>query len=300
MIEFLRRVLARRAQPLPARKERTLLVVALVFVVGLTVIAWRSSGLGLGDLRWWAVAVSLLVAAPVSLWLRALEFDVAARLLGQRPPMSRSLQVAVLASAANLLPLPGSLIVNVRSLSEDGAPYSSALGASAVPGLTWLGVVGTVGGAAMVVNDALLVGLAVLGGGVVALSTAARLFVTTAPRGARPALALRVVLVELGWLAISATRLTLALVALRESATLTQALALSVAGALTVAIGFFPAGLGIREILVAALAPLVGLPFATGVLVGVLDRAIWLTFLGAAAAVVAGRGNRPREDGAGG
>ena len=129
------------------------------------------------------------------------------------------------------------------------------------------------------------------------MTVAVRLFAATASSDIdRVALAIRIGLVELGWLAISATRLLLALVALRETATITQALALSVAGAMTVAIGFFPAGLGIRELLVAALAPIVGLSFDTGVLIGVLDRIVWLTFLALAAGVIAARsrGSDPR------
>ena len=288
-MDALRRLLARRASPLPPGVERGLLAVAAAFVVGLTVLAWRSSDLSLGDLRWWAVIVSLLVAAPVSLALRALEFDAAARLLGQRPTADRSIRVAVMASAANLLPLPGSLLVNVRSLSEDGASYGGALGASAVPGLTWLGLVGVVGGTAIAVNDAPLVGGVVIVAGLVALAVTSRLFIAAAPSSGRIALAARVVSVEVGWLAVSAARLWLALTALRESPDLGQVLALSVAGALTVAIGFIPAGLGVREVLIAAIAPLVGLPFATGALAGVLDRIIWLVFLAAAAAVIASR-----------
>jgi uncharacterized membrane protein YbhN (UPF0104 family) len=288
--EALRRLLARRAQPLPRPVERMLLLGAAGFVIGLTIFAWRSSDLEPGDLRWWAVLTSLLIAAPVSLALRALEFDAAARLLGQSPTLDRSFRVAVVASAANLLPLPGSLIVNVRSLSEDGSTYSRALAASAVPGLSWLGLVGLVGGTGIVVNDAAAVGAIVICGGGLALVVAARLFLATGPDdGARVRLAVRIALVELGWLAISATRLLLALVALGESASISQAVALSVAGALTVAIGFFPAGLGVREILVAAIAPIVGIPFDTGVLVGVLDRAVWLTFLAIAAGVATWR-----------
>jgi hypothetical protein len=289
----IRGLLARRAQPLPRRLERALLAGAAVFVIVLTVAAWRSSDLELDDLRWWAVAAALLVTAPVSLALRALEFDASARLLGQSPSPARSLRVAVVASAANLLPLPGSLLVNVRSLSEDGSTYTGALGASAVPGLAWLGLVGLVGGSAMIVNDALVVGAVVVVAGAAALAVAGRLFVAAAAPGpGRAALAARIGLIELGWLATSAARLLLALAALRESATVTQALALSVAGAMTVAMGFFPAGLGVREILVAAIAPMVGLPFDTGVLVGVLDRVVWLTFLAVSAgalAVVTGR-----------
>ena len=287
MIETVRRLLARRAAPLAPGVERGLLAVAVGFVVVLTVVAWRSSELVLGDLRWWAVIVALLVAAPVSLALRALEFDAAARLLGQRPAAARSVRVAVMASAANLLPLPGSLLVNVRSLSEDGATYGGALGASAVPGLSWLGLVGVAGGIGMVVNGASVIGVIVIVAGLAGLAVATRLFLVAAPTDRRGPLAGRIILVELGWLAISASRLWLALTALGESPELGQALALSVAGALTVAIGFFPAGLGVRELLIAAIAPMVGLPFATGVLAGVLDRIVWLVFLAAAASVIA-------------
>jgi len=61
--------------------------------------------------------------------------------------------------------------------------------------------------------------------------------------------------------------------------TVTQALALSIAGAITVAIGFLPGGLGIREALIAALSPLIGLDLETGVLLGAVDRLVWLSAL---------------------
>ena len=69
----------------------------------------------------------------LSLLLKAAESHVAARVVGHSPGRGRSLEVAVVSSAANLLPLSGSLIVTVRSLSEDGSNYRQALAASAVP-----------------------------------------------------------------------------------------------------------------------------------------------------------------------
>ena len=42
------------------------------------------------------------------------------------------------------------------------------------------------------------------------------------------------------------------------------------------AIGFFPGGLGVREALIAALSPLIGLDLETGVLLGAVDRVVWL------------------------
>jgi len=139
-----------------------------------------------------------------------------------------------------------------------------ALAASAVPGFTWLGIIG-----------------------VGALVATLMLFRSTAPSTGRLALGASIVAVETGWLGVSALRLGLAVTALGIDIEPIQAFALSVAGALTVAIGFFPGGLGLREVLIAALSPLIGLPFDTRVLLGSLDRVVWLLFLAVAGAILA-------------
>jgi hypothetical protein len=292
MPRVLRRLLDQRARPIPPRVRTTILAVAAVGVVVASVWAWRSSGLAIGDVEAVPILVSLVVAAPLSLALKAAEYRLSAAVVGQSPGRSRSLDVAVVSSAANLLPLPGSLIVTVRSLSEDGATYGGAIGAGAVPGLAWLGVTGLVGGAAIAVEGPATLGALTMVGGVMAGIGAGALVRRAVPASQRARLGVRIIAVEVGWLAVSALRLGLAVSALGVSVTAAQALALSVAGALTVAIGFFPGGLGIREALIAGLAPLIGLPLDTGVLVGALDRVIWLVFLAGAGAVVATRRHR--------
>ncbi len=286
VIDTIRRLLARRASALPPRASRILFLAAAALVAGLAYASWRSAGLSFRELEWWALLVALGVAAPLSLWLRAIEFDVSARILGHRPTAGRSLRVALAASAANLLPIPGSLLVNANALSRDSS-YGPAIGASAVPGIIWVGIVGVVGGVAVVIGGAIVFGVVLLVGGVGVFAAGWLLFMRTAVPEGRLALAGRILAVEFGYVGISILRLSLALAALDVSASLDQVIALSVAGALTAAIGIFPAGLGIREVLVGALAPLVGLPFAVGVLVGVTDRLVWLTFLGLVMAVAA-------------
>ena len=288
----LRRLLDQRAQPLARRARATILVVATVGIVVATGWAWRSSGLSLADLEWWPIIAAFVIAAPISLALKAAEFDLAARIAGQRPSPARSLEVAVVSSAANLLPLPGSLLVTVRSLSEDGSSYGSALAASAVPGLAWLGITGVVGGGAILVEGPAALGAITILAGLAAGTAAGILFARTAPDEAGLGLVAAVITVEAGWLAVSALRLGLAVTALGISIEPTQAVALSVAGALTVAIGFFPGGIGMREALIAALSPLIGLPFDAGVLIGSLDRVIWLLFLALAGAGLATRSRR--------
>lgn len=286
MPAVLRRLLDQRATPLPATARRSILVVAGVAILVASAWAWRSSGLSGRDIEWVPVVLALVVAAPASLALKAAEFRVAARVVGQRPSRRRSVDVAVVSSAANLLPLPGSLLVTVRSLSEDGSSYGRALAASAVPGLAWLGITGLVGGAAIATEGPWWLGAVTVAAGVGALVSAGVLFSNTAPADGRVGLAATILAVEAGWLAVSAVRLGLAVTALGVSVAPTQALALSVAGALTVAIGFFPGGLGIREALIAGLSPLIGLPFDTGILIGSLDRVVWLLFLAIAAGLV--------------
>jgi uncharacterized membrane protein YbhN (UPF0104 family) len=60
---------------------------------------------------------------------------------------------------------------------------------------------------------------------------------------------------------------------------LSQALALSVAGAATVVLAFVPGGLGVRKAFIAGLAPLIGLDVEGGILLGVIDRVACLGFL---------------------
>ena len=292
MSDLIQRFSARRAAPLSTRHQLWVLILSAIGVAVLSVVAWRSSNLDIADIAWWPIAIGLLVAAPATLALKALEFDTAARISGQQPSTERSLTVAVWSSAANLLPLPGSLIVTVRSISEDGTTYGTAMKASAVPGLAWLGITGMVGGIAIASAGTPVLGLAVGVVGLVVGIAAIRLFIRAAPAAGRGSLGVRVLVVESSWLALSGFRFWLALRALGVEPTVYQVVALSVAGALTVAMGFFPGGLGVREGLVAALAPAVGLGFGVGALAAVIDRLVWLAFLGPAALVLATRSAR--------
>lgn len=289
------RSLLGRRDLLSPRGRRVLLLVSAAGVVAAAVWAWRRSGLAPGDLHATALLVALFVAAPLSLALRAAEFDLAARLVHRPVTARRALDVALVASAANLLPVPGSLLVTWRALTGDGTGAGRALGAGAVPGLSWLALTGMVGGAAMIATGASLLGIATLVGGTTACVVVARLVVTLVPARRRLRLVARLVAVELGWLGASVLRLSLALSALDHAVELPRVLALSVAGSLTVAVGVFPAGLGLREALIAGVGAAVGLGLDVAVLVGTVDRLVWLVFLAAALGVAS---VRPRTDAA--
>ena len=105
-------------------------------------------------------------------------------------------------------------------------------------------------------------------------------------------LAVRIAAIEVAWVGLSGVRFWLLLLAIDVHATAAQVLALAVAGAMSVAIGFVPGGLGVREALIAALSPIISLKVADGVLLGVIDRVVWLSFLALAAVVAAATRSR--------
>lgn len=296
MISTVRRLLERRATPLAPRRQVALTVVAALAVAAMAAWAWSSTNITASSLAFLPLAASLLMAAPISLLLKAAEFDIAARINSQNPTRGRALRVAGAAAIANLLPLPGSMLVTVRSLSEDGASYRDAISSGAIPGLAWLAITGTVGGAAIAVAGSPVTGAVVAVAGLSVGVGVIIMFRSAAPTGGRARLASSIVVVEFGWLATSALRLWLAAEALGQHIGLSQALALSVAGAVTVAVGFLPGGLGLREFLVAALSPLIGIPFNTGVLMASVDRLVWLVFLAVVALWLSASNRRPGSD----
>ena len=277
------RFLARRAQPLPRRAQTIVTIVTVAVLVVASIWAWHSAHLSFETIKWVPIIVAFLVGAPATLILKMFEYDAAARLIGSRAGPRRALEVAIISSAANLLPLPGSLVVTTRSLSEQGATYGSAALASTIPGLAWLGLSGVIGGVSIVIAGNLFIGLAVAAAGCVCVGVTAAMFLRSAPEHGRPQLALRIFLVEGTWVVLGGFRMWLVLEAIGVSATPAQVLALAVTGAMSVAIGFLPSGIGAREALIALLSPIIKLPLSQGVVIGVIDRIVWVTFLSLAA-----------------
>ena len=129
MLQRMRALLERRAQPLPDRYRRPLLAIATVALIVAMAWAWNRAGLTVDDLSWKPLVALALIAAPASLLLKAAEFIVAARIAGQRPGPRLAMETAVVSSAAHLLPLPGSLLVSVKALADGGAGYGGAVAA---------------------------------------------------------------------------------------------------------------------------------------------------------------------------
>ncbi|MDZ7678645.1 MAG: hypothetical protein U5K29_08835 [Acidimicrobiales bacterium] len=283
------RDLATRA--LTARRaggHRVLYLVAAAAFVAAALIGWSALPDLDQDPRWWLIAVGVVAAAPLTALVNGAEYAVTARLVGYRVGTVEATRIAILASAANLLPLPGAVAVRAQALRRRGATTGRAVWATAVAGAVWVGVALLAAGILQLDGDhraaaltATLLGVVVVAGAAVAAWTLTR----GLPVG--PVLAL--VAVEVASVAVGAGRYLLVVHALGFAIEPRQAIALAVAGILASLIGILPGGLGVRELLAGAIAPLVGLAASVGVIGSAVDRLIGLPALAVMALAVSAR-----------
>jgi hypothetical protein len=181
-------------------------------------------------------------------------------------------------------------MVRVEAMRHSGSKLSTAVRMTMAIGLTWLGLALLGSGAAILTLDRPLAGVALVGlGSAVAVAG----IVTIRPRDSRAAwLSALVVATELLVVAIAVARIHLVLNAIGENPTWAQSLGLVASGAVAVAIGLVPAGLGIRELFAALLAPLVGLSPAAGFLTAGINQILTLVGQGALALAISLRHDR--------
>lgn len=255
---------------------------ALVFLAVALVSAWRLPPV---DLRWeWlGVAVALLLVSVVIL---AGEYWLSGWLIGRRVGPKEALRVTIFSSVANLLPLPGGVAVRVGALRSKGSAWTSALGSNVVVAIGWLGVALLLAGVLLhgQASRPVVVGFTVCGlAALIAMGAALERIATERPLLLGAAL---IVLLEGVYVAVSAARIWAVLAGLGIAATFAQATTLTVASALAAGLGFFPGGLGLRELLAGGLAPLAGLAPAVGAFAGVVDRIVGMCVRAVLAAIL--------------
>ena len=228
------------------------------------------------NLDWRPVAILLAFCVPLTIVLNALEFQLSARVINQRVLFGKALEIAVIGSAANMLPLPGAALTRVLGLKAAGGSYRQGATVTGVVALIWLGVALAFSGAAITLLDNAVLGLSFIGiGGVVA--TIATVMVARTSRNWT--LGFLLAIMKVLFVTLDALRIYLCLRGLGVEASYLQASAFVVAGVVGSAVSIVPAGLGVREAVSAGLAPVVGLAASVGFLAASLNRLLGMLVL---------------------
>jgi hypothetical protein len=259
-----------------AGRNRGFLAVALLVFVAASILGF----LNLPDLqreaRWPMLVGCLVIGVPATLLFNALEYVVTVRMAGRSVTVRGALEISILASAANLLPLPGSALVRTQSIRRLGGKTSRAVLSTAAAGSAWIAVAAAIAGGALFVgrggNLAIVFLVASLGLGIASYVAVQR---QVGPAAA-PALMAQLLAAEVGAVAVKAARLYVVVHALGYDIGVDQAVVLTVAAVIAVAVGFLPGGLGASEVLSALVAPAVDLSAAVGAAASAVDRLITL------------------------
>lgn len=252
------------------------LAIALFLVFGALAIA-RFPDEQVEDPNVVPIILLCLGAVPLNFFLNSLEYRLQARTVGVDVSIPQALRISVLATASNLLPIPGSIIVRTSSLIEH-AGAKRATGTSMAIGLIWLGVtlvpasvafafVSSPGAAAAL----LAVGSATLAAGIVSVRRLTNEW--------RPIVG-RVLVVEALTVVVAGLRLWLVLQGIGFHADVEQLVPLTLAGALASASGFLPAGIGIRETAAAGIAVMVDIPASVGYVAAGADTIATIVVVG--------------------
>ncbi len=308
-----------RMRQLPKRARGVVLLVATVATAVAVVFAVRALELSLDQLVWGPLLLAAVVVTPLTIALNAAELKAMAVGVATDPDTVSwpvAVRTVVLATAANLLPIPAGAVIRVQVLRKAGSTTTGAATVTLAAAAIWIGVslvlagavvatgigVGSGGAAAAGAGAGLGAGADAVGAGGTAAAVGA------GAAGGEPVVgwlgvALGVAAVVLGvgavrvvgrttWVAattslgvvevataiLHAVRLWLVLLGLGVGSTLWQAVVIGAASPLAAAAGFFPGGIGLAELLGALLAPLAGLAAAAALLAVAVGRLLGLAF----------------------
>jgi len=238
-----------------------------VFGLGLGWAATRVSD-ALERLTLAPLLVLLLVGVPANVALNAAEFRAMLQVAGRQLPWFPALEVTVYTSAANMLPLPGGVMTKIAAMRVRGVAVRQGSWLAFLFAGVWAGSAFCFSGAAIVLNNK-APGLLFLSVGATALAFSVKWLHR---ERANYWLIGKIVLIRLSSLTVETARIILALHALGTAVDPFATAVFAVSSFVGTAISVIPAGLGVREGVVALLSPLIGLDPAIGFLSASLSR----------------------------
>lgn len=266
---------------------------AAVFLVAGLLYSYNLQPQVLHDLVVWPVVLLIFIGVPLTLCLNAVEFGILARLGRVQVTLLKALEITLLGSAANLLPLPGSTLVRVAALKAGGAALFRGASSTIVVGVIWIAVAfGYSGGWMLAIANGLVAWLFLAIGALVLLGCVIWWRVLEGGYS----LLLWMLITRLLLVIVDSARLFLCFAALGVEASFAQASGLAVAGVLGSAVSIVPAGLGVREGVAAAISPVVGLAAAFGFLSAFLNRLAGLVVIVPLAAILSLRNSGRKVD----
>jgi hypothetical protein len=256
------------------------LIVALTLFAGGLFLSLRANPDILDRLSLLPILTILFVTYPLGMVITAADFHVMARISGFSVGFWAAIRISLYSNAANMLPIPGSLAVRMGALKVHGATLRRSGGLIILFTLIWGGIAFCYSAAWLAMQAPLelskglgLIGLAVLAG---CALFAYRLRVP-------PSLFLAAALCRFSLVVAESFALMMAMHSVGVMAEYHQTAILVIASFLSSVV---PAGIGVRETIIAILSPIAGIDPGTGFLAATASRIAGMTFLATLSAIL--------------
>ena len=272
--------------------RRWVLSIAVIgFIAGIVFSIHKQPDI-LYNLQSLPVILLIVIATPITVVLNTGEFLLSARLIGQHLSFRNALEITIAGIAANMLPLPGSAMVRVAALKAAGVSYKHGASTILFVALIWVGVAFLYAGLWVInAGDLMIGGLFCVAGSVILTSV----FIATLRFAGQWRVPLWIVATRFLMVIVDAVRMYLCLWALGVTATFAQSSVFVVSSVLGSTISLVPAGLGVREVVAAAIAPIVALAASSVFLAASLNRILDFMAIAPFAALVAVRTTRSQK-----
>lgn len=263
-----------------ARIKPVLMTLAVLLFCGGLFLSLRATPEFLDTVRIRPLILITLCLVPCVLFICALDFQMLARLCGVKAPLLSALEVIIYTHAANMLPIPGSITVRLAALKARGVALQRSGGVMLLFTLLWCSAAFCYSAAWLAFQAPMMIaapfaatGFALLVFCVVAISR-----FRLDPKAMALVGGLRFSLV-----AFDALILLVAVHAVGGEAAYQQTAILVVSSCVA---SIVPAGIGVRETVIAMLAPFAGIDPATGFLAGAAARFSAMAFLAVASVFI--------------
>lgn len=258
----------------PRSKGIVLLVSLLVFVGGIVFSVRQNPNL-VKDISWSFIALILLVGVPITVCINAIRFILTGKVLRQRIPIANALNITVLSTAANMLPLPGGILVRIAGLKTVETSYKEGVSATILIFAVWAAMTCLYSASALCLMSLrfTLVSMILFFVGIVLLTVS---IYTLRKMEVNTWLIFAVSGNELVATVTDAFRLWLCFLALSETTTFIQSSVLTISAVAGSAVGVIPAGLGLREAVTALIGPVVSVTATAGFVAAALNRLLGL------------------------
>ena len=246
---------------------------AIPFFAGIY-ISYMQQPTVFNNLNWSYVAVIYVLILPVVTLINALRFRFTAEAFGIRYSLSRSLSISVFSTVANMLPLPGGLMVRMANLKNDSNSYQNTALVSLYVSIVSALMTILLASAAYAVFNPGVTTFGLCGFTMFTLATTVYLLRRTELRDVLPHLSL----VEVFSTLFDAIRTYLCFIIINSLIQWDQSFVLTVASVVGSAISLVPAGLGVQEGAGALIATQIAILPSSAFIALALNRAIGLSY----------------------